>query len=105
MRIVVTVGASFIGSNVAAAYLRGGHRVTVLDSLARPGTERIVAWLGGLPGAERLEIVRGDVRDAGLVGRLVGADAVRPLRPAPELKNKYSFGWLLKFVGHRTLRV
>jgi CDP-paratose 2-epimerase len=72
LRIVVTGGAGFIGCNVAAAYLRGGHRVTVLDSLTRRGTEWNAEWLASLPGARRLEIVRGDIRDAALVEHLVG---------------------------------
>ena len=76
MHIVVTGGAGFVGSHLAAAYLGGGHRVTVLDSLYRAGVERNLAWLGGRPGAERLEFVRGDVRDAGLVERVVGAPGV-----------------------------
>lgn len=71
MHVIVTGGAGFVGSNVAASYLRDGHRVTVLDSLRRRGTERNLQWLHGLPGAERLTFVRGDVRDAALVSQVV----------------------------------
>ncbi|CAN5143241.1 GDP-mannose 4,6-dehydratase [soil metagenome] len=70
MRVTVTGGAGFIGSNVAAVYLRDGHRVTVLDSLRRPGTAANLDWLGRL-GGDRLEFVRGDVRDARLVHDLL----------------------------------
>jgi CDP-paratose 2-epimerase len=77
MRVIVTGGTGFIGSNVAAAYLRDGHRVTVLDSLRRPGTAANLEWLERL-GDDRLEFVRGDVRDARLVHDLLAgpADAV-----------------------------
>lgn len=34
MRILVTGGAGFIGSGVAAAYLRAGHEVVVVDNLS-----------------------------------------------------------------------
>ena len=34
MRIVVTGGAGFIGSNVAEAYVEGGHEVLVVDDLS-----------------------------------------------------------------------
>ena len=34
MRILITGGAGFIGSHVADAYLRAGHRVAVVDALA-----------------------------------------------------------------------
>jgi spore maturation protein CgeB len=36
--------AGFIGSNLAAAFLRDGRQVTVLDSLQRPGSERNLEW-------------------------------------------------------------
>ena len=76
LHVVVTGGAGFIGCNVAAAYLRGGHHVTVLDNLYRRGTERNLEWLNALPGAERLEFVQGDVYDAAMVERVVGARGV-----------------------------
>lgn len=76
MQVIVTGGAGFIGSNLVAACLSEGHRVVVLDSLQRRGTERNLRWLLSRPGAERLTFVRGDVRDQALVRRLVGASDV-----------------------------
>jgi CDP-paratose 2-epimerase len=77
VHVVVTGGAGFLGSNVAAAYLRDRHRVTVLDNLHRPGSERNLAWLHGQPGAESgLQHVLGSVRDADLVQDVVGASDV-----------------------------
>ncbi|HLG70015.1 MAG TPA: NAD-dependent epimerase/dehydratase family protein [Chloroflexota bacterium] len=62
MRVVVTGGAGFIGSNVAAHYLREGHRVTVLDDLSRAGAHLNLPWLRSLDQHGRLRFVRGDVR-------------------------------------------
>lgn len=77
MHVVVTGGAGFIGSNVTAAYLRDGHRVTVLDALVRWGTERNLRWLqedvASEAGAGSLAFVRGDVRDAALLRDVIGA--------------------------------
>ncbi len=73
MHNVITGGAGFIGSNVAAALLRAGERVTLLDSLGRRGTESNLRWLHARPGADRLTFVQGDVRDADLVRHVVGA--------------------------------
>ncbi|MBV9175151.1 MAG: GDP-mannose 4,6-dehydratase [Chloroflexi bacterium] len=72
MHVIVTGGAGFIGSNVAAAFLREGHRVTVFDSLLRPGSERNLEWLQAQPDADRLRFVRGDTRDADLVRSVIG---------------------------------
>ena len=68
---VVTGGAGFIGSHLAARLARDGHEVRVLDSLAGEASQKRAARLAGLPG---VEIVRGDVRDAALC-RSVLADA------------------------------
>lgn len=74
MRIVITGGAGFVGSNLAATLLREGRQVTVIDNLTRRGNECNLAWLRELPGADkRLTFVHGDVRDAELVASMVGA--------------------------------
>lgn len=69
MRILVTGGAGFIGCNLTARLLRGGHAVTVYDNLSRPRTQHNLAWLeelaAGSPGS--LSIVRADVRDAAAI--------------------------------------
>jgi CDP-paratose 2-epimerase len=76
LHVVVTGGAGFIGSNVSAAYLRGGHRVSILDTLSRPGAELNLAWLKSLAPRGRLTFTRGDVRSAESVQAVVGAEDV-----------------------------
>jgi dTDP-glucose 4,6-dehydratase len=78
MRLLVTGGAGFIGSHFVRTLLDGGYpghettRVTVLDKLTYAGNR------DNLPPAHpRLEFVRGDICDAGLVARVLpGHDAV-----------------------------
>ncbi|ACG72353.1 NAD-dependent epimerase/dehydratase [Anaeromyxobacter sp. K] len=75
-RVLVVGGAGFIGANLAHRLLSSGTRVRLLDSLARPGVERNLAWLRATHG-DRLEVITGDVRDPGAVARAVeGASAV-----------------------------
>jgi CDP-paratose 2-epimerase len=66
---LVTGGAGFIGSNLAERLLREPEvQVRVFDNLSRRGVEHNLDWLRGLPGADdRLEVMRGDVRDAAQV--------------------------------------
>lgn len=42
--ILITGGAGFVGTNLAAHYLAQGHTVMVFDNLVRAGVEKI--WLG-----------------------------------------------------------
>jgi CDP-paratose 2-epimerase len=70
-RALVTGGAGFIGTNLADRLLRDGQRVRVVDNLSRPGVGRNLAWLRERHG-ERLEVLRGDLRD-----RAIAAEAVR----------------------------
>jgi CDP-paratose 2-epimerase len=45
MKVLVTGGAGFIGSNVVKRYLDAGHEVLVVDNLSRQGAEKNLAWL------------------------------------------------------------
>src|SRR5690242_19173599 len=76
LHVIVTGGAGFIGSNVSAAFLRDGNRVTVFDSLVRPGVDRNLEWLQEQAPPGALHFVHGDVRDADLVRSVVGSDNV-----------------------------
>src|ERR1700761_8525453 len=61
MRVLVTGGAGFIGSQVVEALATAGHEVRVLDALLP------CAHAGGIPpfsGDPGFEFVHGDVRDA-----------------------------------------
>lgn len=55
-RCVVTGGAGFIGSNLAALLDARGHDVTVLDNLSS-------GFLQNIPASPRVRVVRGDIRD------------------------------------------
>jgi CDP-paratose 2-epimerase len=86
MKVIITGGAGFIGSNAAARYLCRGHRVVVIDDLSRPGSDRNLQWLwrqGDLEfmridirDARRTERAFVEHRDAGLVLHLAGQVAV-----------------------------
>ncbi|HEX2082636.1 MAG TPA: SDR family NAD(P)-dependent oxidoreductase [Xanthomonadaceae bacterium] len=67
---LITGGAGFIGSNLAASLLADGEHVLVYDNLSRPGVAHNLRWLRARFG-DALEAVEADARD-----RAALADAV-----------------------------
>lgn len=61
MRIVITGGAGFIGSNTAHRLLSEGHEVIIMDDLSRVGSEKNLAWLREEHGEIPFHLV--DIRD------------------------------------------
>jgi dTDP-glucose 4,6-dehydratase len=86
VRILVTGGAGFIGSNFVHLTLRErpDARITVLDKLTYAGNRASLA-----PVADRITFVEGDIADAELVDRLV-ADADLVVHFAAESHNDNS---------------
>lgn len=72
--VAIIGGAGFIGCNLADSFANDGVRVRVIDTLARPGVERNLAWLRARHG-QRLEAVRADVRDAEALSRALAGSA------------------------------
>ncbi|MWV50406.1 dTDP-glucose 4,6-dehydratase [Rathayibacter sp. VKM Ac-2803] len=86
MRILVTGGAGFIGSNFVHLTLheRPESQITVLDKLTYAGNRDSLA-----PVADRISLVEGDISDAELVDRLV-ADSDLVVHFAAESHNDNS---------------
>ena len=70
MNVLITGGAGFIGSNLAAHWLELGYKVRILDNLSRSGTEKNVAWLESLE-KQNLEVVQEDIRDSKAVSEAI----------------------------------
>jgi CDP-paratose 2-epimerase len=62
MKILITGGAGFIGSNTADFYLSRNHQVVIFDNLSRFGTNQNLSWLKTR--RRKPEVVIGEIRDA-----------------------------------------
>jgi NAD dependent epimerase/dehydratase len=89
-KVLVTGADGFIGSHLTEALVDRGAKVTALtlyNSFDSHG------WLDELPNAtkERLDLVRGDVRDAAFIGRIVpGQDIVFHLAALIAIPHSYA---------------
>lgn len=61
-KILVVGGAGFIGSNIAASFLKGGHEVTILDNFSRKGSFPNVQWLKESFTRNGLRVIKADIR-------------------------------------------
>lgn len=70
MRVLITGGAGFVGSNLADRAINLGYDVTIFDNLSRRGAEKNLDWLQGKHG-RNLRFIRGDIRDFNLLSEAV----------------------------------
>jgi CDP-paratose 2-epimerase len=76
MKILITGGAGFIGSNLTDALLHERHEVTMYDNLSRRGSVTNLGWLRERHG-EGARLIQADVRDAAaLVRAAEGMEAI-----------------------------
>ncbi|MBX6752316.1 MAG: NAD-dependent epimerase/dehydratase family protein, partial [Micromonosporaceae bacterium] len=75
MRVLVTGGAGFIGSQVVSALIEAGHDAWALDNLHPAAHAEAANRSGNRDAGDRLIV--GDIRDRATVdAALAGADAV-----------------------------
>lgn len=61
MKVLVTGGCGFLGSNIAAEMLADGHEVVVIDALFRKGGEQNLEWLTGQADENRFKFYKYDL--------------------------------------------
>lgn len=76
MRVLVTGGIGFIGTNVADRFLRDGHEVILFDNCGRAGVEENLNWIRQQHG-DKVQFTKADVRDYSAVEKAIrGAEIV-----------------------------
>ena len=63
MKILITGGCGFLGSNIAASFIEEGAEVIVLDALFRKGGEANLAWLHEKAAANQLANYKIDIAE------------------------------------------
>lgn len=69
MRILITGGAGFIGSNLSNHFASEGNEIVVYDNLSRGNIKLNLDWLKNMH--DKIEFVNGDVRDFDLLKKNV----------------------------------
>lgn len=64
MKVLITGGCGFLGSNLAAYYLDRGEEVVIADALFRKGSTANLAWLEEKAGPGQFHFVQLDLADA-----------------------------------------
>jgi CDP-paratose 2-epimerase len=64
MRVLITGGAGFIGSNAVHRFLQHGAQVTIYDNLSRRGSRHNLDWLRAQHGADSFTLIHADLREA-----------------------------------------
>ena len=63
MKVLITGGCGFLGSNLAASYLQQGAQVVVIDALFRRGSAANLAWLENQSANGQFHFIQVDLAD------------------------------------------
>ena len=63
MKVLITGGCGFLGSNLAASYLQEGAEVTVVDALFRRGSAANLLWLENQSPSGQFHFIQADLAD------------------------------------------
>ncbi len=73
MKILITGGCGFLGSNIAETIIRNGDDLTIVDNLSRTGSEKNLTWLKS---KGKFEFKQIDVRDIANI-----SNTIKTLKP------------------------
>lgn len=85
MKILVTGGCGFVGSNLASGFARAGHEVVAMDNLMRRGSEFKLKTLRDFG----VEFIYGDVRSAEDLERVGKCDLLLECSAEPSVHSGY----------------
>ena len=69
MKILVTGGCGFLGSNLAEHFLKKNEDVFIIDSLERKGAKENLNWLNSFSKRGQLRFLKADINDKNIVNK------------------------------------
>ena len=70
MKVLITGGCGFLGSNLAKSYLEDEAEIYIIDSLFRDGSEKNLNWLQSLDTKNKIKFFKIDISDKDLVNKV-----------------------------------
>ena len=61
MKVLITGGCGFLGSNLACSFLKNGAEVYIIDSLERNGSQENLQWLKSISSRAQLHFMKSDI--------------------------------------------
>ena len=72
MKILITGGCGFLGSNLAKHGIENDHDITLFDNLSKNGSYQNLLWLLSLG---KINFIHGDIRNANDVEALISENS------------------------------
>lgn len=67
MKVLITGGCGFLGSNLANSYLKDEAEITIIDGLFRKGSEENLEWIKQKSNKHQLNFFKGDISDSDFI--------------------------------------
>ena len=61
MKVLITGGCGFLGSNLAAEFIKKNHQIFIIDSLVREGSLDNLNWLYSLAKKDQITFLKADI--------------------------------------------
>ena len=68
MKVLITGGCGFLGSNIACEILKNNHELVIFDNLSRLGSDKNLNWLKK---KGEFQLIIGDIRDLNQVKNII----------------------------------
>ena len=69
MKVLITGGCGFLGSNLAAEFIKKNYEIFIIDSLEREGSFDNLNWLNSLAKKNQLTFLKADICNQEIISK------------------------------------